>query len=66
MLRPQKQGDPFEVEGSLWSFNYFFYNRKLKRILFFTCSSTSKVCRPAAAGRAHTCSLDRISAETLC
>ena len=36
------EGDPFEAAGSLWSFNYFFYNRKLKRILFFTCSSTSK------------------------
>lgn len=36
------EGDPFEVSGSLWSFNYFFYNRKLKRILFFTCAARSK------------------------
>jgi hypothetical protein len=29
--------DPFGEDGSLWSYNYFFYNRKLKRIVFFTC-----------------------------
>lgn len=36
------EGDPFDAEGSLWSFNYFFYNKKLKRILFFTCAAVSK------------------------
>lgn len=30
------------TQGSLWSFNYFFYNKKLKRILFFTCAAMSK------------------------
>lgn len=29
--------DPFSEEGALWSFAYFFFNKKLKRILFFTC-----------------------------
>ena len=29
--------DPFGEDGSLWSYNYFFYNRKLKRIVLFTC-----------------------------
>ena len=29
--------DPFGEDGSLWSYNYFFYNRKLKRIVFLTC-----------------------------
>lgn len=29
--------DPFGEEGSVWSFNYFFYNKKLKRILYFCC-----------------------------
>ncbi len=29
--------DPFSEEGALWSFAYFFYNRKIKRILFFAC-----------------------------
>ena len=49
------------MEGSLWSFNYFFYNRKLKRILFFTCSSTSKATpgsgRQAPYSPLLTCSL---------
>jgi hypothetical protein len=31
------EGDPFCDDGNLWSFNYFFYNRKLKRILYFYC-----------------------------
>lgn len=28
--------------GALWSFNYFFVNKNLKRIVFFTCISTLK------------------------
>ena len=32
---------PFS-EGSLWSFNYFFYNVSLKKILYFTCYANSK------------------------
>lgn len=31
------ESDPFGEKGSVWSFNYFFYNRKLKRILYFRC-----------------------------
>jgi hypothetical protein len=23
-----------------WSFNYFFYNHRMKKVLFFTCSCT--------------------------
>lgn len=34
---PDLDSDPYGEEGSLWSFNYFFYNKKMKRILFFTC-----------------------------
>lgn len=34
---PDLNSDPFGEPGSLWSFNYFFYNKKLKRIVFFTC-----------------------------
>ena len=34
---PDLESDPFAEEGTLWSFNYFFYNKKLKRILFFSC-----------------------------
>ena len=29
------ESDPFGEKGSVWSFNYFFYNKKLKRILYF-------------------------------
>ena len=42
---PDLDSDPFGEEGSLWSFNYFFYNKKLKRIVFFTFRSV----RSAAA-----------------
>lgn len=28
-------------EDCLWFFNYFFYNRKLRRVFFFTCSAKS-------------------------
>ncbi|RWS05780.1 repressor of RNA polymerase III transcription MAF1-like protein [Dinothrombium tinctorium] len=34
---PDLNSDPFGEDGCLWSFNYFFYNKKLKRIVFFTC-----------------------------
>lgn len=36
--------DPFNEDGtSVWSFNYFFYNRRLKRILLVTCRAEQKV-----------------------
>ena len=38
---PDLMSDPYGNEGSLWSFNFFFYNQKLKRILFFTCQAIS-------------------------
>lgn len=34
---PDFNSDPYGEPGCLWSFNYFFYNKKLKRIVFFTC-----------------------------
>lgn len=34
---PDLTSDPFSEDGTLWSFNYFFYNKKLKRVVFFTC-----------------------------
>jgi hypothetical protein len=34
--------DPFGEKGAVWSFNYFFYNRKQKRILYFSCRGMSK------------------------
>ena len=45
---PDLTSDPFGEEGSLWSFNYFFFNKKLKRVVLFTCralSPFSQVCR---------------------
>ncbi|DBA05305.1 TPA: hypothetical protein N0F65_007467 [Lagenidium giganteum] len=35
---PDMDSDPFS-DGNLWSFNYFFYNKNLKKILYFTCMS---------------------------
>ena len=40
--RAVAEGDPFCDECNLWSFNYFFYNRKLKRILYFSCRAVSR------------------------
>ena len=34
---PDLTSDPFGEDGSIWSFNYFFFNKKLKRIVLFTC-----------------------------
>lgn len=38
---PDLTSDPFAEEGSLWSFNYFFFNRKKKRVVLFTCQAQS-------------------------
>eukprot|EP00245_Coleochaete_scutata_P004487 TRINITY_DN17178_c0_g1_i1.p1 TRINITY_DN17178_c0_g1~~TRINITY_DN17178_c0_g1_i1.p1 ORF type:complete len:226 (-),score=60.59 TRINITY_DN17178_c0_g1_i1:695-1372(-) len=35
--KAEVDGDPFGEKGSIWSFNYFLYNKKLKRILYFSC-----------------------------
>uniref|UniRef100_A0A915EJJ4 Repressor of RNA polymerase III transcription MAF1 homolog n=1 Tax=Ditylenchus dipsaci TaxID=166011 RepID=A0A915EJJ4_9BILA len=34
---PSYGGDPFTDDGCIWSFNYLFYNKSLKRFLFFAC-----------------------------
>jgi hypothetical protein len=36
---PDMEEDPFS-DGALWSFNYFFFNKELKRIIYFTCVAT--------------------------
>ena len=38
---PDLESDPFAEEGSLWSFNYFFFNKPMKRIVFFKCNGRS-------------------------
>lgn len=36
-------GDPLALtNGKIWTWNYFFYNKKLKRVLFFTCCARNK------------------------
>ena len=39
---PEYESDPFGEDGYIWSFNYFFYNKKMKRILYFSCRAKSK------------------------
>lgn len=39
---PDGTSDPFSESGTIWSFNFFFHNRKLRRILFLTCRADSK------------------------
>jgi len=38
---PDVDSDPYGEEGSIWSFNYFFYNKKRKRIILITCHAVS-------------------------
>lgn len=38
---PDLESDPYGDEGCLWSFNFFLYNLKKKRIVFFTCKAQS-------------------------
>ncbi|XP_015516947.1 repressor of RNA polymerase III transcription MAF1 homolog [Neodiprion pinetum] len=40
---PDLASDPFGEDGCLWSFNYFFYNKRLKRIVFFTCRAINPI-----------------------
>eukprot|EP00271_Cylindrocystis_brebissonii_P004443 TRINITY_DN160_c0_g1_i2.p1 TRINITY_DN160_c0_g1~~TRINITY_DN160_c0_g1_i2.p1 ORF type:complete len:119 (+),score=24.50 TRINITY_DN160_c0_g1_i2:652-1008(+) len=40
--KPDVEGGPFTEKGSIWYFNYFFYNRKLRRVLYFSCRCVSK------------------------
>ncbi|KAI6208067.1 Repressor of RNA polymerase III transcription MAF1 [Aphelenchoides besseyi] len=34
---PEYTNDPFTEDGCIWAFNYMFWNRNLKRILFLCC-----------------------------
>ena len=40
---PDLDSDPYGDEGCMWSLNFFFYNVKMKRILFFTCKAQSSL-----------------------
>ncbi|KAK9806520.1 hypothetical protein WJX73_006429 [Symbiochloris irregularis] len=34
--------DPFGEKGNIWAFNYFFYNKKQKKIAYFSCRAISR------------------------
>ncbi|GAX83091.1 hypothetical protein CEUSTIGMA_g10517.t1 [Chlamydomonas eustigma] len=40
--RSNMENDPFGETACVWSFNYFFYNKKLKRILYLSCRAKSR------------------------
>ncbi|VVA35474.1 PREDICTED: repressor of [Prunus dulcis] len=40
---PDSDADPFLERGAVWSFNFFFYNRKLKRVVSFRLSCESNL-----------------------
>ncbi|KAJ4780427.1 Repressor of RNA polymerase III transcription [Rhynchospora pubera] len=40
---PDSDSDPVLEKGALWSFNFFFYNRKLKRVVSLSCFCTSNL-----------------------
>ena len=41
-LSPDTQAADTGEAGTLWSFNFFLYNRKAKRMLYFSCRGVSK------------------------
>ncbi|KAI8614454.1 Maf1 regulator-domain-containing protein [Chytriomyces sp. MP71] len=40
-FNPEPELEPDSEEGNLWSFYYFFFNKKLKRMVFFTARAVS-------------------------
>ncbi|CAL5396670.1 unnamed protein product [Camellia sinensis] len=40
---PESDADPFLERGAIWSFTFFFYNRKLKRVVSFRFSCLSNL-----------------------
>jgi len=41
---PDYHSDPYvEEEGNIWSFNYFFYNKRLRRIVYISFHAVSKM-----------------------
>lgn len=41
---PDFDNDPFSTPSNLWSFNYFFFNKAEKKIVFFTCACKKRRC----------------------
>jgi len=46
---PDPDSDPFGEEGNIWSYNHFFYNRKLKRVVYWSCQARSKIAEDDSA-----------------
>lgn len=46
---PDFESDPFSEEGCIWSLNYLFYNRSLKKIAFLMCRRAARSSHAAAA-----------------
>ncbi|XP_020518269.1 repressor of RNA polymerase III transcription MAF1 homolog isoform X2 [Amborella trichopoda] len=40
---PDFEEDPSLEKGAIWSFYFFFYNKKLKRVVSFRCACLSKL-----------------------
>lgn len=40
--KSDNETDPFGEDANVWAFNYFFYNRALKRILYVSCRAVPK------------------------
>jgi hypothetical protein len=57
--------DPFSDGSAIWSFTYFFYNRRLKRIVFFSCRSlpTLAVERAGTPGASSTPTASQVTAD---
>lgn len=57
--------DPFSERSSIWSFTYFFYNRRLKRIVFFSCRSLSTLAveRAGTPGASSTPTASQATAD---
>jgi hypothetical protein len=57
-------GDPFCGDGVLWSFNYFFYNHDLNRVLCFSCKSDAKWSTAKNGGRPNVFSPSNMMVKT--
>ncbi|KIY96278.1 hypothetical protein MNEG_11685 [Monoraphidium neglectum] len=47
--RPRPRCPPAGEKAAVWSFNYFFYNKKLKRILYLSCRAVTKAAAEEGA-----------------
>ena len=41
--------------GNVWSFNFFFYNRKQKRILYFACRGKTHAAASSSGEESSEC-----------